>query len=147
MLLDANRQSRLVCGLFPEGQQVLFREAIARRVDASQENSDAFGGTIIVGSSIFRLWDSVEEDLAPWQPVNHAFGGARTWELLEYVDDLVIAFKPRIVVCYCGSNDINAGEEALEIARRTLLFMEILERALPNVEIVYVAINLCAAET
>ncbi|MCP4939206.1 MAG: hypothetical protein GY921_08485 [Phycisphaeraceae bacterium] len=97
--------------------------------------------TLLVGSSIFRRWSSAATDLRDADLVNHGFGGSRTWELVEYVEELVVDFSPEVVVCYCGSNDVNAGASAAAIARRVEIFMETVEDALPGVGIVYVAIN------
>ena len=36
------------------------------------------GKILFVGSSIFRLWESVRTDMAPLPVFNHAFGGSRT---------------------------------------------------------------------
>lgn len=125
----------------PPGQELRYENEVDRLIDSSRENPNAHGGIMLVGSSIFRLWNSVIDDFSEWPTVNHAFGGARTWELIEYAQNLIIEFKPRIVICYCGSNDINAGETAESIKRRVAVFMVMIESALPDAEIIYVAIN------
>ena len=70
----------------------------------------AYGNTIAVGSSVIKLWENIQSDLEPFNVVNHGFGGSRTWEMLHFADKLVTDFKPKVVIVYCGSNDINAGE-------------------------------------
>ena len=100
-----------------------------------------YGGTIAIGSSIMRKWENIQEDLAPFNVVNQAFGGARTWELLYYAEKLITNFQPKVVLIYCGSNDINAGEKAEPIVERVESAMDYLSRALPGVKIVYIAIN------
>ena len=125
----------------PQGHEMLFHDDVIRLIDSSKNNSRAQGGIMLVGSSIFRLWTSAVHDFGEWPTVNHAFGGARTWELLENVQELVINFNPKIVICYCGSNDINADEGAEDIAGRMQSFMVNVESALPNVNIMYVSIN------
>ena len=127
--------------LVPDGLEMRYRGEVDALVEQADAKGVARGGTIVVGSSIVRLWKTVGEDLAPWRPVNHGFGGSRTWELVEYADELVIDFQPKSVIVYSGSNDINAGEDAESIARRVEWFMADVENALPAVEIVYLAIN------
>ena len=96
---------------------------------------------MLVGSSIFRLWGAAESQLEAFRTVNHGFGGARTWELLNYAPDLVHAFHPRNVVVYCGSNDVNAGEPASRILARLRRFTLETEAALPGVRVIHVSIN------
>lgn len=125
----------------PEGQEIRYQAEVRRLVEQSRAITDQNIRTVLVGSSIFRLWKSAEDDLRPWSPVNHGFGGSRTWELLAHLQELVIDFHPEVVVIYCGSNDINAGEGAVGIADRTIEIFETLERSLPHVKTIYVSIN------
>lgn len=66
------------------------------------------GGILFVGSSIFRQWTNVSEQMAPLPVLNRAFGGSRTGDQLARFDQLVPRYAPRIVVYYCGSNDLKA---------------------------------------
>ena len=95
---------------------------------------------MLVGSSIFRLWSDAEEDLERFDVVNHAFGGSRTWELLEHAPELVSPFRPRTVVVYCGSNDVNASEPAAMIHERLRRFTRRMEVEHPGVRIIHVSI-------
>ena len=61
--------------------------------------------------------------------------------MIYFGEKLVTNFQPKVVLVYCGSNDINAGEEAEPIASRLYSFMTYLSQALPGVEIVYITIN------
>ena len=72
-------------------------------------------GIMFVGSSIFRLWRTLKSDFSPLPVYNQAFGGSRTWEVLHYARELILPHQPKIIVYYCGSNDINAGENAVAI--------------------------------
>ena len=125
----------------PVGQETRYAGAAAALATRSRAAVREPVGTLLVGSSIFRRWSSAAEDLRDEGVVNHGFGGSRTWELLAYAKELVIDFRPAVVVCYCGSNDINAGASAAAIAERVEIFMEAIEHALPGVGVVYVSIN------
>ena len=96
---------------------------------ASKDPLTESGNIIAVGSSIMKLWSSIRKDLAPYKVTNHGFGGSRTWEMLYFVDKLVTDFKPRVVLVYCGSNDINSGETAVPISARLKSFFEYLSKA------------------
>jgi lysophospholipase L1-like esterase len=68
----------------------------------------ARGGILFVGSSIFRQWTNVAEQMAPLPVLNRAFGGSRTGDQLARFEQLVPRYAPRIIVYYCGSNDLKA---------------------------------------
>jgi hypothetical protein len=124
----------------PAGEEIRFGEEVAAIVRRSSADPAAREGTMLVGSSILRLWGDAATDLARFRAVNHAFGGARTWELLAYADELVVGFRPRTLVVYCGSNDVNAGEPADRIVERLARFTRRMEAALPGVRIAHLSI-------
>jgi lysophospholipase L1-like esterase len=80
------------------------------------------GGIICLGSSHMQFWKSVKDDLAPLTVHNYGIGGSRMNQAADhFVDNLAIPFKPRAVILYEGSNDINAGakpETVLENFRK-----------------------------
>jgi lysophospholipase L1-like esterase len=96
---------------------------------------------LFVGSSIFREWNSLREQMSPLPVFNRAFGGSRTPEILYYMDTIVLPYTPRIIVYYCGSNDINAGELPADIAKRFGEFVLRVHRVLPKTRIFFVSIN------
>jgi len=82
------------------------------RTFAEQDAARPFapGGILLVGSSIFRQWTTAEEQLAPLPVRNRAFGGSRTGDQLARFEQLVPRYAPRIVVYYCGSNDLKVKD-------------------------------------
>ena len=96
----------------------LYQKTLA----AAQKQPPAPGGIICIGSSHMQLWKGVKEDLAPLTVHNFGIGGSRMNQAADlFVDHLAIPFKPRAVILYEGSNDINAGakpETVLENFRK-----------------------------
>jgi lysophospholipase L1-like esterase len=96
----------------------LYQKVLA----GAQKAPPAPGGIICLGSSHMQFWKSVRQDLAPLTVHNYGIGGSRMSQAAEYfVDNLAIPFKPRAVILYEGSNDINAGtkpEAVLENFRK-----------------------------
>ncbi|MEL6928255.1 MAG: GDSL-type esterase/lipase family protein [Cyanobacteria bacterium J06600_6] len=119
------------------GHQLQVQKLMAQRI----LEPNVKGKIMFVGSSIFRLWTTLAKDMHPLPVINQAFGGSKTEEVLYYADDLIIPHQPKIVVYYCGSNDINAGSDAQGIQTRFALFVEYLATHLPNVYIFFVSIN------
>jgi len=58
------------------------------------------------GSSSFRLWTSMAQDLGSLDVVNLGFGGGTNVSGLHYFDRLVLPMRPQAVVLYFGENDI-----------------------------------------
>jgi lysophospholipase L1-like esterase len=104
-------------------------------------NRPAEGIIEFVGSSTIRLWTSVAEDMAPLPVFNRGFGGSKTTDLLFYMDDVIIAYKPRVIVLYCGTNDFDSkSKDGKDTADRTIRFFEQVAARLPETKIVYISI-------
>jgi len=99
------------------------------------------GAILFIGSSIFRRWTHLKEQMAPLPVFNRAFGGSRTAEVLYFMDKIVLPYKPKIIVYYCGSNDINASEKSRDIFQRFKQFCDRVGDSLPSTQIFYVSIN------
>jgi lysophospholipase L1-like esterase len=125
----------------PAGQEMRFADQIQVFLDQDRQAPPPKDAILFIGSSIFRQWTNVAEQMAPLPVFNRAFGGSRTWEVLNYIDQVVIPYRPRIIVYYTGSNDVNAGESATAIEARTKAFISRAHAALPATRIYYVGIN------
>ena len=100
----------------------------------------ANGPIVFVGSSIFHRWTALSSQMAPLPIVNIAFDGAQTSDMLRLVDSRVVAYKPRVVAYYCGSNDVDAGDDGPAIFERIEQFIVRTRTALPDVRIVFVSV-------
>jgi lysophospholipase L1-like esterase len=110
--------------------------------DEDRKNPPSKGGILFVGSSIFRQWTTVAEQMKPLPVLNRAFGGSRTPDQLARFDQLVPRYAPKVIVYYCGSNDLKAGavpESPTAIFVRFREFAERAQKTLPGVRIVFVS--------
>jgi hypothetical protein len=94
-----------------------------------------------IGSSIFRRWENLTEDMKPLPVFNRAFGGSRTHEVLYYIDTIVFPYNPKIIVYYCGSNDAGGSVPVKNIVSNITMFFERVEEQLPDTKIFFVSIN------
>src|SRR5437879_6314216 len=115
-----------------EVQQMLARE---------KTNPPPRDGILFIGSSIFRFWTQLSEQMAPLPVFDRAFGGSVTQDMLDRANQLVFPYRPRIIVYYCGSNDVSGGESAEAIIGRTKQFLKIVGEKLPNTFVYYTAIQ------
>ena len=109
--------------------------------DADRANPTAKGGILFVGSSIFRQWTTVADQMAPLPVLNRAFGGSRTGDQLARFDHLVPRYVPRVIVYYCGSNDLNArpADAPEKIFARFREFSERVRAKFPATRLIYVS--------
>ena len=125
----------------PAAHAIRFADQIKAMLDGDKTAPPPENGILFIGSSIFRQWTNVKEQMAPLPVFNRAFGGSRTWDVLHYMDQIVLPYRPRVVVYYTGSNDVNAGESARAIVERSKEFIARTHHALPATRVYYVAIN------
>ena len=118
-----------------------FADQVAKLVAEDHAHPPADGSILFIGSSIWRLWSTVAQDMAPLPVYNRAFGGSQTPDMLRHFDDLVVPHQPRIIVYYCGSNDVNAGESADAIAGRIHEFAARVGKDLPGTKMIFASIN------
>ncbi|MBL7857337.1 MAG: hypothetical protein JNM57_06590 [Cyclobacteriaceae bacterium] len=98
---------------------------------------------LFVGSSSFRMWNSVQQDFPGYTIINRGFGGSTLSDVMLYANDIIIAYKPKQVVIYCGENDLaSAGEVTAEIVTERFidLFTAIRDK-MKKVNIVFVSIK------
>jgi len=99
----------------------------------AQKEPPAPGTVICIGSSHMQNWKSVQEDLAPLTVHNFGIGGSRMNQAADlFIDNLAIPFKPRAVILYEGSNDINAGTQPEEVLANFRKLYGKLHAALPQ---------------
>ena len=118
-----------------------FEAAIQAFLAADRVQPPPKRAILFVGSSVFRQWSNLAEQMAPLPVFNRAFGGSRTGDLLDRLPQVVLPYEPRIVVYYCGSNDIKGGEPPEAVFERFEEFSERLRTALPESRLFYVSIN------
>jgi lysophospholipase L1-like esterase len=115
---------------------------IPARVAGEQDTAVRSQAVVVfVGSSIFHRWTNLTEQMAPLPVLNRAIDGTQTADMLRMLDSDVLPSRPKVVVYYCGSNDVDAGEPAARIFDRIRQFVARLTTALPETRVVFVSIN------
>ena len=120
------------------GAEPRFDMEIRAFIEADKARPPVPGGIVFVGSSVFREWTRVAEAMAPLPVVNRAFGGSRTADQLDRFDVAVTPHAPRVVVYYCGSNDLKAGDDPEAIFARFKAFSDRLAIKFPSARLLYV---------
>ena len=97
---------------------------------------------VFVGSSSFRMWKDVQEDFPNHKVINRGFGGSSLPHVIEYADEIVIPYKPKQVVIYCGENDFMADTVTSEIVvDRFRKLFTLLRQEIPRARITFVSMK------
>jgi lysophospholipase L1-like esterase len=101
------------------------------------------GGIIFVGSSTIYCWALELKKYFPDLPVwGYGFTGAKTPDVLDAIPRLLVPCRPRVVVYYCGDNDLGYPQVAPQVAVDGFIrFAASLRSALPKTRLIYLAIK------
>lgn len=98
---------------------------------------------LFVGSSSFTFWKDVQ-DYFPGRPIiNRGFGGSSLTDLIRYMNDIIIPYKPKQIVIYCGENDF-AGDEKLlpdTVANRFKYLFNSIRKFYPKTPVAYISMK------
>ena len=120
----------------------VFENDIKEFEHADREQGYPAGEVLFIGSSSIKLWETLERDFAPLPVVNRGFGGSQTPEVLAVFDRIVVPRAPRVIVYYCGDNDIGLGTtDARGAADGFIAFDQEARRLWANVEVIYIPIK------
>ena len=98
---------------------------------------------LCLGSSSFRLWDTISEDMAPYKIVRRAYGGAKYCDLAIHSPELVNGLRFRAAMIFIG-NDItgNAKDKTPEeVARLAKIVMDTVRKQRPDAPIFLIAVT------
>src|SRR4029078_978264 len=98
---------------------------------------------VFIGSSSFRMWNSLQNDFPGYTIINRAFGGSTLPDVIRYVNDVIFKYQPKQVVIYCGDNDLAANDSVNgeTVASRFQQLYKMIRKKLPDASIVYVSIK------
>jgi lysophospholipase L1-like esterase len=100
------------------------------------------GGVLFVGSSSIRLWKTLDADFPGIPTVNRGFGGSQISDCVFFFDRLVLPHRPKLVVFYCGGNDLAAGKKPEAVAADFRAFTAKLHAALPDARLIVNSIKI-----
>ena len=82
----------------------------------------------------------------PEYPVlNRGFGGSTTPEVNYYFDRVIAAYKPKVIVFFCGSNDMASKRTPQQAIEDFGTFVKMTQEKLPGTKIVYISQHLPAS--
>lgn len=118
-------------------------EADIQRFEAQDRlNSPPPNGVLFVGSSSFRLWETLREDFAGVEVINRGFGGAMLRDVLDFMPRIVLPYRPRIVILYAGSIDLHQGDaQPAQILKMFQEFQQTIHAQLPTTQVYFLSMK------
>ncbi|MDN8612429.1 SGNH/GDSL hydrolase family protein [Variovorax ginsengisoli] len=109
---------------------------------ADREQLPEPGGVVFVGSSTIRMWSRLAQDFNQ-QPVvvNRGFGGSTMADCSLFASELVVRYRPRLVLVYAGDNDLAEGRTPLQVLESFAQFASTVRAALPDTRIAYISVK------
>jgi len=118
-----------------------WKDSLDAFAAADQLHAPREGGVLFVGSSSIRLWNDLETQFETAAVIKRGFGGSRMSDCARYVEQLVLPYKPRLVVVYAGDNDLAEGRSPQDVLESFTEFVEKVREALPETRIAYLSIK------
>ena len=105
-----------------------------------KKNSILTNSVVFVGSSSIRKWSTVE--YFPDIPiVNRGFGGSHISDVIHFINETVLKYKPKVIVFYAGDNDIYFGKTSQIILEDYIEFVDQVHSQLPKTKIIFISIK------
>jgi lysophospholipase L1-like esterase len=118
-----------------------WEEALAGFAAADLKKAPPPGGVLFVGSSSIRMWDSLETEVQDAPVIKRGFGGSRLTDCVNFLDRLVVKYRPRTVLLYAGDNDLAEGGTPEDILNRVKAFADGVHSRLPETNITFISIK------
>ncbi|MBI1372090.1 MAG: hypothetical protein GC159_04935 [Phycisphaera sp.] len=117
-----------------------WKGTIDKWVEADAKNPPKQNHVLFVGSSSIRMWDT-DKYFPELKPINRGFGGSQFEDVLAYMDQIVLPYKPRVIVVYEGDNDIGGGKTPQRVLDDWKKFVGIVHDKLPKTHVIFIAIK------
>jgi lysophospholipase L1-like esterase len=98
---------------------------------------------LLIGSSSFTKWKDVQDYFPEHTMLNRGFGGSSLTDVIYYANDVVLKYKPKQILIYCGENDI-AGSSSVTadtVLERFKTLYTIIRSKFKKVPIAYISMK------
>lgn len=101
------------------------------------------GQILLVGSSSFTKWTDVQDYFPGYAILNRGFGGSTLTDVIRYADDIILPYRPKQVIIYCGENDLAADENLMpaQVAERFVQLFDIIRAKYKKVPVAYISMK------
>jgi len=119
----------------------LWEKEIAALVRIDKSEFPKKSSVLFVGSSSVRMWKNLAQDFRDFSTINRGFGGSQLEDVNFYAPQIVLPYKPKLIVLYAGENDINDGKTPETILEDFNKFVSIVHKNLPKTRIIFISLK------
>jgi lysophospholipase L1-like esterase len=123
-----------------DGKPLPFAKEILAFEASDRTNPPPRRGILFIGSSSIRLWKTLIQDFPNRPVINRGFGGSQITDSIRYADRIVFPYKPKQIVMYAGTNDINAKKTPEQVLADFRAFVDKVHARLPRTRIAFISI-------
>ena len=133
---SADRQDRKA----PTPDPMRFKNQIDTFIKWDTKNSFPDDAVLFVGSSSIRLW-ATHESFPDIKVINRGFGGSVVSDVIYYSEQIVLPYKPKLIIFYAGDNDIAIGKTPQQVFNDYQQFIKKVRDKLPRTPVIYIGIK------
>ncbi len=108
------------------------------RVETYPDNSILF-----VGSSSIRMWETMQEDMAPYHVIQRGFGGAKYSDVAWFAERLIYPHHFKALMLFAGNDiwGVPIDKSPEEIARLAVYVVDVVRKKYPDVPIFFIEVT------
>lgn len=98
---------------------------------------------LFMGSSSIRLWNTLSEDMKPYNVIQRGFGGSKFSDVAWYTPRIVYHHKCQAVVIFVANDIVGSDEDKTpaEVASLFSYTVRTIRRKLPDVPVFYIQVT------
>ncbi len=124
-----------------ERAQNKWEESIVAFEEWDAKNSTPQNAVLFIGSSSIRWWKTAEL-FNEFPVINRGFGGAQISDINYFYKRIVLPYKPKMIVFYCGGNDLLSAKKT---PQQTFVdyrkFSSMVKKSLPKTKLVFLSVK------
>jgi len=125
-----------------QNSKLPFEDDIASFQKADKDSFPPANAILFVGSSSFTMWKDVANYFPGYTIINRGFGGSGLNDVIRYADKIIIPYKPKQIVIYCGENDVATGSAtSTDVEQRFIQLFGMIRQELPDVAIAFISMK------
>jgi len=124
----------------PDPDPQRFADAIKGFERWDAKNAWPQDPVLFVGSSSIVMWQT-HDAFPDWPVVNRGFGGSHISDVNHYFDKVVTPYHARVILFYCGDNDIAGGKSPQQVLEDYAEFARHVHEVAPEAHLVYLPIK------
>jgi lysophospholipase L1-like esterase len=118
-----------------------FEQEIQNMKKADSNRTAQENEVLFTGSSSIRMWNTLAQDFDPIPGINRGFGGSILPEVIHYADRIIFPYQPKLIVLYCGENDVADGATAVQVLTSFIQLDEMIRSKLPETKMIYISMK------